>query len=156
SRWRLGKEHRPRRLPGRHHVKTMSHGTEPLARPRKSRVRETRMERVNARGGLAAAAVLGLILLAAGTAWAQVQAAGGVPGQRRPGGRVVRNPMPEARADEDLSVDGVFLPPDRTSRRRLETAQQMLEEGRFGEAVRLLGSLLESPEDYFFKPKPDQ
>ncbi len=62
----------------------------------------------------------------------------------------------EVRGDDDLSLDGVFLPPDRTAKRRLETAQQLLEERRFGEGVRLLGSLLENAEDFFFKPNPDQ
>ncbi len=32
----------------------------------------------------------------------------------------------------------------------------MLEDRRFGEAVRLLGSLMENTEDFFFKPNPDQ
>ncbi|MBI3840169.1 MAG: PQQ-binding-like beta-propeller repeat protein, partial [Planctomycetia bacterium] len=66
------------------------------------------------------------------------------------------NVDPMARPDEELSLDGVFLPPDRGAKRRLELAQQMLDENRFGEAVRLLGSLLENPEDYFFKPNPEQ
>lgn len=59
-------------------------------------------------------------------------------------------------ADDDLALDGVFLPPDRSAKRRLETAQEMLEERRFGEAVRLLGALLESSEDFFFKPNADE
>ena len=33
-------------------------------------------------------------------------------------------------------------------------AQDMLGERRYGEAVRLLGTLLESSEDFFFKPDP--
>jgi len=62
----------------------------------------------------------------------------------------------EGRLDDETALDGVFLPPDRTAKRRLETSQGMIGEGRFGEAVRLLGSLLENNEDFFFKPSPDQ
>ncbi|MEX0978421.1 MAG: PQQ-binding-like beta-propeller repeat protein, partial [Pirellulales bacterium] len=58
--------------------------------------------------------------------------------------------------DDELSLDGVFLPPDRQAKRRLESAQELIVEERFGEAVRLLGSLLENPEDFFFKLDPDQ
>ncbi len=73
--------------------------------------------------------------------------------QVRPG--IGRAPRPADR-DDDLSLDGVFLPPDRSAKRRLEMADQMIADGRFGEAVRLLGSLLENSEDYFFKPNADQ
>jgi hypothetical protein len=58
--------------------------------------------------------------------------------------------------EEGPGLDGVFLPPDRQVKRRLEVADEMIGEERFGEAVRLLGSLLEGPEDFFFKPDPDQ
>ena len=74
----------------------------------------------------------------------------------------VQRPMPgrgfrpDPRPEDDLSLDGVFLPPDRTAKRRLESAQQMIDDGRFGEAVRLLGTLLENAEDYFFKPNADE
>lgn len=71
----------------------------------------------------------------------------------RPGGRIV---VRTAAAEDDLSLDGVFLPPDRSAKRRLETAEEMIDERRFGEAVRLLGSLLEGSEDFFFKPDAEQ
>jgi outer membrane protein assembly factor BamB/tetratricopeptide (TPR) repeat protein len=58
--------------------------------------------------------------------------------------------------DEEPVMDGVFLPPDRSAKRRLEVAREMLADGRYGEAARLLGSLLEGPEDYFFKPDPGE
>lgn len=78
--------------------------------------------------------------------------AGEAAAQRRAGARFnVRTA-----ADDDLALDGVFLPPDRSAKRRLETAQEMLEERRYGEAVRLLGALLENPEDFFFKPNGDK
>ncbi len=61
----------------------------------------------------------------------------------------------EAATDEDL-IEGVFLPPDRTAKRRLELAKEMTEGRRFGEAVRYLGALLDSSEDYFFRPDPSE
>ena len=42
------------------------------------------------------------------------------------------------------------------AKRRLELAEEMIAERRYGEGVRLLGSLLESNEDFFFKPQSDQ
>jgi outer membrane protein assembly factor BamB len=52
--------------------------------------------------------------------------------------------------------DGVFLPPDRNAKRRLDLAREMLDGERYGESVRYLGSLLEGSEDFFFKPDPKQ
>src|SRR4051812_20314933 len=79
---------------------------------------------------------------------------------RRPGvNPAQRNPraMPRrVEGEEDLASDGVFVPPDRTAKRRLEMAELMLGDKRYGEAVRMLGALLENPEDYFFKPNPEQ
>ena len=69
--------------------------------------------------------------------------------------RVIQRPVNMSR-DDEATFDGVFLPPDRTAKRRLELAQQMLDERRYGEGVRLLGALLESSEDFFFKPNPEQ
>ncbi len=64
-------------------------------------------------------------------------------------------PAPDT-GDDELGLDGVFLPPDRTAKRRLELAQELLGERRFGEGVRLLGALLENAEDFFFKPAADE
>ena len=47
----------------------------------------------------------------------------------------------------------VFLPPDRSTLRNLSQSRLLIEEGRYGEAVRFLGNILEEPEDYFFSPK---
>ncbi len=69
-----------------------------------------------------------------------------------PGGQVAA--QVRAGADPELAVDGVFLPPDRTAKRRLEAAGELLEQERYGEAVRLLGGLLANPEDYFYRPSP--
>ena len=56
--------------------------------------------------------------------------------------------------DDSLVMEGVFLPPDRSAKRRLEMAEDMIRQRRFGEGVRLLGALLEDSEDFFFKPEP--
>jgi len=107
-------------------------------------------------------AVAGILILC--FAW-PLAAHGQVPAMpRRPIGRQLQLPgniRAAARrtadgAEEDFTWDGVFVPPDRTAKRRLEMAQEMLEDRRFGEAVRLLGALLENAEDFFFKPHADQ
>lgn len=51
--------------------------------------------------------------------------------------------------------DSVFYPPDRSTMQRFSAAQERLQEKRFSEAVRLLGSILEKPEDFFFQPDKD-
>ncbi|MGD9723397.1 MAG: PQQ-binding-like beta-propeller repeat protein [Pirellulales bacterium] len=81
------------------------------------------------------------------------------PGGAAPRIAQQRRPAPQALAqagqnDPDLLLDGVFLPPDRTAKRRLESAEEMIGERRYGEAVRLLGGVLENGEDFFFKPDP--
>jgi outer membrane protein assembly factor BamB len=68
--------------------------------------------------------------------------------------QILRKERPEDGEADDEVIDGVFLPPDRSAKRRLETAKEMTESRRYGEAVRYLGSLLESSEDYFFKTEP--
>jgi outer membrane protein assembly factor BamB len=65
--------------------------------------------------------------------------------------RLVRAPARPGQ-EEDV-VDGVFLPPDRTAKHRLEAAEEMIGERRYGESVRYLGSLLEGSEDFFFRPE---
>ncbi|MCX7426621.1 MAG: PQQ-binding-like beta-propeller repeat protein [Planctomycetia bacterium] len=59
---------------------------------------------------------------------------------------------PKLPEDEDELVGNVFPQPDRAVLRRLSTARKLLDEKRYGEAVRHLGLILESPEDYFFQP----
>ena len=76
-----------------------------------------------------------------------------INGRQMQRGRVGRaNPLQQTVGSEDELIEGVFLPPDRTAKRRLELAKEMTESKRFGEAVRYLGSLLDSSEDYFFRP----
>ncbi len=60
------------------------------------------------------------------------------------------------RGGEGGEDEPVFFPADRTTLQRLSKAQELLEQQRFGESVRLLGDILEGPEDYFFQPKRDE
>jgi len=46
----------------------------------------------------------------------------------------------------------LFPLPDRQQLRRLAQAKALIDEGRFADAVRVLGAILEGPEDYFFRP----
>lgn len=49
----------------------------------------------------------------------------------------------------------VALPEDRTVLRKLKLAKEQIDAKSYAEAVNLLGRLLESSEDYFFKPDPE-
>ncbi len=55
---------------------------------------------------------------------------------------------------ESAAGQSVFVPADRAVLLRLSDARQLLEQSRYAEAVRLLGSILENQEDYFFQPEP--
>ena len=46
-----------------------------------------------------------------------------------------------------------LLPADRHTLQKLADSRKLLAEGRFGEAVRYLGDILEAPEDFFFQPE---
>ncbi len=61
-----------------------------------------------------------------------------------------------AQADDDPGIPNVFVRPDRTTLRWLLGAQQLVEEGKYGEAVRLLDAIVEAPEDYLFQPDRDK
>lgn len=54
-------------------------------------------------------------------------------------------------AAED-AAENVFLPADRQTLQKLADAKKLLRDGRYGEAVRCLGVILEGPEDFFFQP----
>jgi outer membrane protein assembly factor BamB/tetratricopeptide (TPR) repeat protein len=54
-------------------------------------------------------------------------------------------------ADGELAQN-VFVPPQRRIVLQLAGARKLLEAGRYGDAVRALGSVLDGPEDYFFQP----
>ncbi|MEX2112746.1 MAG: PQQ-binding-like beta-propeller repeat protein, partial [Pirellulales bacterium] len=98
------------------------------------------------------------LTVAAAVAIASFGAAFFFPRWPLPGGRLLAQvkAVPDAGVDPELAVDGVFLPPDRTAKRRLEAAQELLDKERYGEAVRLLGGLLENPEDFFYRPAPSE
>ncbi len=65
-------------------------------------------------------------------------------------------PMPKAtteKADQDpAAAQSVFLPVDRSLLLLLSKARQLAQDGRYAEAVRCLGTILEAPEDYFDRP----
>ncbi len=54
--------------------------------------------------------------------------------------------------DSEVAEESVFFPADRDSMRRLARARDLLLERRYDDAVQLLDSLLEAPEDFFFQP----
>lgn len=105
---------------------------------------------------LRAAAWGGLVsLLLAGSLWGQVptpKARPQVPAPRLGQPAPAARERPKATEDDGVgSRQSVFVPADRTALLRLSDAQQLLDQQRYAEAVRLLGTLLESPEDYFFQ-----
>lgn len=55
----------------------------------------------------------------------------------------------DAKEDKDSSAQNVFSRPDRISVQRLTRSEQLVEQGRYAEAVRNLGAILESTEDFF-------
>ena len=56
---------------------------------------------------------------------------------------------------EDLAAN-VFLTPDRATLQLLSQAKELLQKGRYSEAVRDLGAILDGQEDYFFQPTKDR
>ncbi|MBN1911174.1 MAG: PQQ-binding-like beta-propeller repeat protein [Pirellulales bacterium] len=56
--------------------------------------------------------------------------------------------------NKNLAAPNVFPQPDRAVLRQMSQARQLIEKERYGEAVRFLGEILESSEDYFFQPDP--
>jgi outer membrane protein assembly factor BamB/tetratricopeptide (TPR) repeat protein len=109
-------------------------------------------------GNIAAATLLALCL-AGSTAWP------GTPGPADPdeflqadaakaAGRAEADPpeAPEESPPQTPEGQNVFAPPDREMLRLLSKARQLADQGRHAEAVRCLGAILESPQDYFFRP----
>ncbi|MCC6125136.1 MAG: PQQ-binding-like beta-propeller repeat protein [Pirellulales bacterium] len=66
----------------------------------------------------------------------------------------VPNPanLGEAEKPADEPVNNVFPIPDRASLKLLSQAKELIERGRYGDAVRNLGAILDGQEDYFFQP----
>lgn len=66
-------------------------------------------------------------------------------------------PAPNAPPDEEAEArqltERVFLPPDRSIRQLLDRAEQLLTQQRYSEAVQALNSVLNAPEDYFYRPQ---
>ncbi len=60
-------------------------------------------------------------------------------------------PFVQFDAGEGDDLSSVFLPTERTAKRRLDQARQLIVEKRFGEAVRMLDLILEAHEDSFFQ-----
>lgn len=88
--------------------------------------------------------LLGLSVLAsAPTASAQRQRFRRLPGAP---------PAADPNAQDEVSTDSVFYPPDRETLQKLSQARDLVKDKRYGEAARFLSSILESPEDFFFKP----
>jgi len=57
--------------------------------------------------------------------------------------------------DQAAQGQNVFAPPDRATLRLLTQARQLVDQDRYVEAVRCLGALFDSPQDYFFRPDKD-
>src|SRR3990172_1591466 len=54
--------------------------------------------------------------------------------------------------DQAAAGQNVFTPPDRATLRLLTKARELIDQDRAAEAVRCLGAIFESPQDYFFHP----
>ncbi len=57
---------------------------------------------------------------------------------------------------DEFPLENVFAPPERAVLQRFEKAQDLIEAERFAEALRLLGNVLDAPEDAFFQPDKNQ
>lgn len=91
-----------------------------------------------ARGLLAIALILG------GTGPAALRAA-----DRNGAGQPALAPAEEPTDPSEAASQNVFSRPDRASVLRLTKARQLIDQGRYAEAVQHLGTILESSEDYF-------
>jgi outer membrane protein assembly factor BamB len=58
-------------------------------------------------------------------------------------------------ADGEQVPDNVFIRPDRGLLLQLSTAQALLKDQRYADAIESLDRILEGPEDYFFQPDKD-
>ena len=86
------------------------------------------------------------------------QAAAPPPADQPPNGNDPSRPAPVATDADDQAARpsrlsrNIFAPPDRATARLLSRAGLLIERQRYAEAVRCLGAILESPQDYFFHP----
>jgi outer membrane protein assembly factor BamB len=104
------------------------------------------------RRGCSLAAALVIALTAEG--WGQVRQTPlrAVPAPAKLVPPVAADRRSGATADEDLG-EIVFLPADRHTLQKLADSKKLLAEGRFAEAVRYLGDILEGKEDFFLPPE---
>ena len=70
----------------------------------------------------------------------------------RPGAQLPAGSNNDQVADPDGVLQNVFPAADRSLLLLLTKARQLIEQERFAEAVQCLGTILESPEDAFFRP----
>ena len=94
------------------------------------------------------------VLLAGCLAVAAVLSAASARGQQTaPGQRIIRHGViggaPDGRA---VAESDIFKPADRATLKRLEQSQKLVAEGRYAEAARGIGAILESPQDFFYPP----
>lgn len=68
---------------------------------------------------------------------------------------LIRDQRKATQGNEE-STDNVFLPPDRRTLQKLSQAKELINKGRFSEAVQNLGAILEGQDDYFFQPQANQ
>lgn len=78
--------------------------------------------------------------------------------QRQPAGRQLQiGPLrimrQAAGATDGSALDGAVFAHDRAAVQRLHKAEELLGEERFAESVRLLGGIVQSPQDFFFQPE---
>ena len=88
---------------------------------------------------MTAAAVIGAMLIAVGQTLASGQAAPQQPA----------NPAANVGSRGAASDDNVFMWADRAVLQQLSGAKELLRQGRYGEAARRLGGVVEASEDYF-------
>ena len=93
------------------------------------------------------------IFLVGTVAWGQVRL---LPGGRR-GIQILNAPNPkDAEGQQPDDSNNIFLIPDRATLQLLSQAKELLDKGRYSEAVRNLGAILDGQEDYFFQPTKDR
>ena len=107
-------------------------------------------------------AVIGARKWAAGTIIALILAAGWIAAGQATGAWAYQMEKPGPRTERERPNDGIsgaavgqtaFVPAQRSILQLLNRAQRLLDESRHGEAAQCLGVILDSPDDYFFRPE---
>ena len=98
---------------------------------------------------------------AAGEIIALILAAGWIATGHAPGAWALQPEVPGPRTEGERANNGIsraavgqtaFVPAQRSMLLLLDRAQRLLDESRDGEAAQCLGAILDSPDDYFFRP----